>query len=206
MLTATAVTAPASTYDLTVLATVRGELGLTDRAEDENLARWIKQASGVIAKYCNRVFAQETLSDTFRLKWRECEETLVLSRFPVSSIVSILENYATLDPTSDYELSPLSGAITRLHCDRPWHWYYGKVTVTYVAGYASVNDLPFEIQRAAVLLVKSYREMVDREAFLRSEDVPGVRSVSYQDVPMGFDFPPEVLSLLENSRKPAGQG
>src|SRR5450759_693293 len=103
MLTTTAVTDTADTYDLTVLATVKAELGITDRDEDENLARWINQASGVIAKYCNRVFAQETLSDTFRLKWRECEEILVLSRFPVSSIASVLENDATLDPASDYE-------------------------------------------------------------------------------------------------------
>lgn len=205
MLTTTTVTTPASTYDLTVLATVRGELGLTDHTEDENLALWIKQASGVISKYCNRVFAQETLSDTFRLKWREREESLVLSRFPVSSIAEVLENDATLDQDSDYELSPLSGALTRLRSDRPWHWYYGKVVVTYTAGYKTVSDLPFEIQRAAGLLVKSYREMVHREAFLRSEDVAGIGSKSYQDIPMGFDFPPEVLSLLENSRKPAGQ-
>ena len=64
-----------------MLATVKAELGITDRSEDENLARWIKQASDAVSKHCNRVFAQETLSETFRLKCRE--DGLLLARFPV---------------------------------------------------------------------------------------------------------------------------
>ena len=203
MLTTTAVTTPASDNDLTLLATVKAQLGVNGRDEDENLKRWITHASGVIAKYCNRVFVQEVLIDTFRFKWRDYEEGLALSRFPVTDVASVVENDTTLD-ASDFELSPLAGVMTRLRNDNPWPWRYGKVVVTYTAGYQSVADLPSGIERAALLLVQYYRDNVGHEAFLRSEDIPGVRSVSYQDVPLGFDFPPEVRSLLENARKPAG--
>lgn len=88
------VVTPAQSYDLTVLATVKAELGITDRSEDENLTRWIKQASDVIAKYCNRVFAQETVSETFRLATRE--SNLLLSRYPVVSIAAVQETGETL--------------------------------------------------------------------------------------------------------------
>ena len=50
---------PASSFDLTVLATVKAELGIADRASDAALAGYIKQASEVVAKFCNRVFALE---------------------------------------------------------------------------------------------------------------------------------------------------
>ena len=65
-----------------MLETVRAELGVTDRSEDENLARWIRQASDVISKYFNRTFAQETIDETFRRATRS--DDILLSRYPVA--------------------------------------------------------------------------------------------------------------------------
>jgi uncharacterized phiE125 gp8 family phage protein len=194
---------PAGSYDLTSLATVKAELEITRGAEDGDLARWIKQASDAIAKHCNRIFARETVSETFRTRCRE--DGLLLSRFPVTGLISVVENDATLT-AADYELAGdgSGGVLNRLRCDRDWTWPTGKIVVTYTAGYALVTDLPEGIERAAILLVTHYRSTAGRDAFLRSEEIPGVRTASYQDVPTDFDFPPEVRGLLDRARKPAG--
>lgn len=197
------VTTPAATYDLTVLATVKAELGITDRAEDPNLTRWIKQASESIAKYCNRVFAAETLTETFRLKSRE--DGLLLSRFPATAITSVVENDTTLAAT-DYELASDGGGgvLNRLRYERDWQWPIGKVVVVYTAGYALVTDLPYGVERAAILLVNQYRYAATRDPLLRSEATEGAGSSSYFDSILNAGLAPEVEGLLSKLRKPAG--
>jgi uncharacterized phiE125 gp8 family phage protein len=198
------VTTPANSFDLTVLATVKAELGITDRAEDENLTRWIKQASDAIAKYCNRVFAEETVSETFRLKCRE--DGLLLARFPVSAITSVVENDTTLTAATDYELTRDgdSGVLNRLRFDREWTWPIGKIVVTYIAGYTLVPDLPYGVERAAILLVNQYRYAATRDPLLRSETTEGAGSFSYFDSILNAGLAPEVEGLLSKLRKPSG--
>lgn len=197
------VTTPASSYDLTLLATVKAELGITDRAEDPNLTRWIKQASEAVAKYCNRVFAEETLTETFRLKSRE--DGLLLARFPVSAITSVVENDTTLAAT-DYELASDGGGgvLNRLRYERDWQWPIGKVVVVYTAGYALVTDLPYGVERAAILLVNQYRYAATRDPLLRSESTEGAGSSSYFDSILNAGLAPEVEGLLSKLRKPSG--
>src|SRR6266511_3225385 len=196
------VTTPADSYDLTLLATVKAELGITDRAEDENLARWISQASDTITKHCNRVFAQETVSEMFRLKCRE--EGLLLARFPVTEIVSVVENDTTLT-ASDYELARDGGGVlNRLRFDREWTWPIGKIVVTYTAGYALVSDLPDGIERAAIILINQYRYSAERDPQLRGEQTEGAGSSSYFDGLESSGLSPEILGLLSKHRKPSG--
>ena len=197
------VTTPADSFDLTLLATVKAELGITDRAEDENLARWITQASDTIAKHCNRVFALETVSETFRLKCRE--DGLLLTRFPVSAITSVVENDTTLEAT-DYELARDGGGgvLNRLRFDREWTWPIGKIVVTYTAGYALVSDLPDGIERAAIVLVNQYRYSAERDPQLRGENTEGAGSSSYFDGLESSGLSPEILGLLSKHRKPSG--
>ena len=159
------VTTPASSYDLTLLATVKAELGITNRKEDENLGRWIKQASDAVAKYCNRVFVQETVSETFRLTCRD--DGLLLTRFPVSAIVSVVENDTTL-VAADYDFISKSGVLNRLRNDRGWQWPIGKAVVTYTAGYASIADLPYGVERATIITVNQYRYVATRDPLLRA--------------------------------------
>ena len=113
------VTTPAASFDLTTLETVRSEFGVTDHSEDENLRTWIRQASDVISKYCNRVFARETISETVRRATRS--DDILLSRYPVSSIVSVVENGVTL-AAADYEVRAESGLLTKLSNDEPACW------------------------------------------------------------------------------------
>ena len=194
------VTTPAETHDLTRLDTVRAELGVTDRAEDENLARWISQASNAVAKHLNRVLAQETLSETFRLT--SVTEALLLSRYPVASIVSVTE-YDTVLDAADYEVNAASGVLTRLSDDAPAGWSAGKIVVSYVAGYA-LDEVPEEIERAAIMLVNQYRFAADRDPQLRGESTEGAGSSSYFDGMEAGGMSPEVRGLLGEHRKPAG--
>lgn len=197
------VTTAADNYDLTLLATVKAELGIADRAEDPNIARWIGQASDTISKFCNRVFAQETVSETFRLKCRE--DGLLLTRFPVSAIVSVVENDTTLT-ASDYELARDGGGVlNRLRYERDWQWPIGKIVVSYTAGYSSVSDLPDGIERAAIVLVNQYRYSATRDPQLRSETTEGAGSSSYFDgLESSGGLSPEVLGLISKHRKPSG--
>lgn len=193
-------TTPADSYDLVRLADVRDALGIAESGEDEQLARWISQASGAVARYCNRVLAQETVTETFRLS--TVQETLLLSRYPVSSVVSVAEFDTVLDP-ADYEVNTTSGVLTRLSSDEPAYWSAGKITVSYVAGYA-LDDVPDDIQRAVTMLVSQYRFGNDRDPQLRSDTVDGVGSSSFFDGLETGGLSPEVRGLLAEHRKPAG--
>ena len=63
-ITSSVITA-ASTYDLTTLAVMHDELNIpsNDTSKDASLARIITAVSAGVAKYCNRVFALETVRD-----------------------------------------------------------------------------------------------------------------------------------------------
>ena len=192
---------PAQSYDLTVLATVKAELGITDRAEDENLARWITQASNIVARYCNCVFAKETVEETFRRT--TLSDDILLSRYPVASIVSVVENGVTL-ATIDYEVRAESGLLTKLSNDEPACWPSGKIVVTYTAGHSLLGDLPYGVERATIMLVNQYRYSAERDPQLRSESTEGAGLSSYFDGLEAGGMSPEVRGLLAEHRKPAG--
>ena len=192
---------PANTHDLTTIETVRAELGITDRAEDENLARWITQASRVIGEYCNRVFAKETVAETFRLP-AFTKDDLVLSRYPIKEIVSVTENDTALIECADFEVGLDAGFLTRLRDDTPTSWSPGKITVVYTAGYALLQDLPYSIERACIALVNQYRYSAERDPQLRSETTDGAGSSSYFDGMEAGGLSPEVRGLLDQYRIP----
>lgn len=104
VLVAATATAPADPYDLTDLATARDELGITnanDTANDSFISRAITQSSRAIARYCNRVFAVETVQDQIYIQqdaypWQVPGGVypLQLSRWPLvdSSVVAFTGN------------------------------------------------------------------------------------------------------------------
>jgi Phage gp6-like head-tail connector protein len=183
----------ADTYDLTTLATVKAELGIVDREEDEALASMIRQASGVIADHCNRVFALETVEETIRLNRRMHE--LVLERFPVTEIASVIENGVTLTE-DDYEADLAAGTLRRLRNDTR-DWWTSKIVVTYSAGYSLLDAVPMGIERACITLVRQYRFGADRDPMLRASGLDNVGNSSYFNVTA---LSPEVTGLLEPHR------
>jgi hypothetical protein len=200
----------AASYDLTTLANVKAELGVTGSAQDSKLKLYIQQASGAIADHCNRVFALEAVREQFRFSlglergvgWgrQRGPQNLVLRRRPVvSPITSIVENEdPALVEGTDFEVDYKAGLVTRLSNGFPCWWARRKIVVSYSAGHELLGDLPQAVERACILLVKFYNAKGQRDPLLRAEEVPGVMRFDYQVNQVGDDggLPPDVLSLL----------
>lgn len=184
--------------DLTTLTAVKAELGDAGVSDDQ-LQRFITQASNVIAGYCNRVFAIETVRETFRFNLSVAD--VMLARYPITEVVSIVEGETTLT-ADDYELNPATGIIHRLSPSGAiWRWRQGKIVVTYKAGFVLPGDLPEGIERACITLVKNYVASGDRDPMVRSESSDGVGSTDYFSG-AGAGLPPEVEGLISLYRAP----
>lgn len=196
----TVVTA-ADSYDLTTLATVKAEMKIAsgETKFDALISNdWIPQASAAVATYCNRVFALESVTETFRHV--RCLSELLLSRFPVSSITTVEVDGVTLD-ADEYEIASDSGILYRLSSDCRIEWNASKIVVTYDGGYALLGELPREIERAVVLLIKFYRYTLARDPLVKRENIPGVIETEYWVTTDGTAaMPKEVTDLLDPHR------
>ncbi len=163
---------PAETHNMTVLATVKDELGITDTALDARLNRWITEASWFIRDYCGRTFAEEILSEQWRGVSLACGSPLILSRRPVSDITSVTVDGAALD-TDEYEVHPDSGRLWRLSGDSRATWCAGKIVVAYTAGYALLDSLPYGIETACIQLVKHRYTNSTHDPNVVREEIPG---------------------------------
>lgn len=185
------VTTPAETYDLTTVEAVKVALGIEGSADDAQLEALVTAASAVLAKACRRVFALETVVETFRLVEHPREE-LVLSRYPVAVLTSVVENDVTLD-AADAEVNPDTGVLVRLYSDAPRWWPCGKVVVTYQAGFAA-DDMPEGLKQAVVELVQLWKSSADHDPLVRSTNIPGVMDREFQVT--GRGLPPDILALV----------
>lgn len=188
------VTTAAENFNLIDVADAKAALDIVDNIQDEAVTAYIDRASDVIARHCRRVFALETVSEQFRLACPQ--DDLVLSRYPVVEITSIVENGVTLDDEEDYEFNAETGIVTRLVGDAPAWFPRGKLTIVYSSGFTLPADAPDALKQAAVQLVKAYALGVDRDPMLRSEGVENISSASY-----ATDYlPADVRGLLRQFR------
>jgi hypothetical protein len=185
------VTAPAASYLLTDLATVKQELNLVnpDGNRDAVLTRYIAVCSQIIQKYCNRNFPVETIQDQFFPR-RDAPITpviqgvdpLQLTRWPIVSIVSVVEWPLSLTPTTliggtDFLEDDRYGQLIRLdNFAFPKIWAAIPVTVQYKAGYAT---LPSDVVDACIEFVKWRYFSRMRDPGLKSQNIPGVYEASY---------------------------
>jgi hypothetical protein len=195
--------------DLTTLATIKDELGITDTSLDAKLSRYITEASGIIAEWCNRVFAIETVTETMRNAsrrsysisnpWQGQQQALILQRYPVVSLISISENDVLLDP-SNYEVDAINGEIQRLDSNGQYSlWSAAKIVINYSAGFALPTGLPSGIERACIMLVKQFAASGDRDPMVQSERTDGIGSTQFFNAAGGL--PPEVEGLISIHRK-----
>lgn len=203
----TVVVTPGASIDLTVLAAVKDELGITSSANDAWLQTKITQASNAIATSCNRPLHQETVADYFSLDWQHCRNNgaLVLSRTPVASIVSLVEGNATID-VSNYEYDAEKGMVWRTVNNnvRGGYWLGGQIVVTYVGGYELLGTLPYDLEQACILLVKGSWFSKTRDPLIKSVSIPDVASYDYWVGGVGGKgaaFPPEVENLVAPYRR-----
>lgn len=199
----------AGNYDLTTLENVKAELQITSTADDAILSRYIKGASAAIAQECNRVFQAETVKDEF---WPDRElygfqlptslSSLQLSRWPVGIVSGITENGDDLDDGTDFRVDQASGLLIRLDGMKyPTGWQAWPIVATYIGGYTTIPD---DVEDAAIRMVKARYLARGRDPFLKQENIPGVREVTYW-VATGADagnFPPDIADILDNYRVP----
>ena len=196
----TVVVTPGASLDLTTLATVKTELGITDTDNDAWLQTKITQTSVAIASACRRVFQQETVADYFNLGWRSCDEALVLSRFPVNEVVSVTESNSVL-AADQYDVDSSKGMLYRMRGDCRSAWTGGRIAVTYSAGYVLLTTLPHDLEQACILLVKQNYFAKTRDPLIKSVAIPGVSTYDYwvgsTGKGGGGGMPPEVQTLIE---------
>lgn len=206
------VIAEASSYDLTSLAAAKTELKITNNTQNSEIELLIHQVSGAISKICDRVFAEETVSEVFRFygtqSWDgriggNVKSSLILRRRPISSIVSVTEDDVVV-ASDEYECDFNSGILYRLTTeDYRRGWSASKITVSYIAGWELLDGLPYEVEKACLLWIKSlWSQMNRKDLSVRVEDVPGLMRKEYfsnsqlSTITKSYDPPPEVMVLL----------
>lgn len=195
----TVVTAAAG-YDLVDLATVKDELGITNTTSDAKLTRWIAAISARIAGACNRVFPEEELTDTFRRHtasrvWgglHHDPRPLLLSRAPVTVLDSVTIDGVAQD-SGDRELDSRTGEIWCLSSGKRVRWGGQTIVVAYSAGY---YPIPYDLQEAALVMIRHRWAQGNRDPQMRSFSIDGVGSEAYW-VPSGGGAPGELPPDLQ---------
>jgi hypothetical protein len=171
------VSVEAQSKNMTSIERVKRELGVTVDTHNTFIYEAITQASAEIVSYCRREFAKETVVESFRVG--EPVGILQLSRRPIVSVSSIVESGVTLT-TDDYEIDALTGWIYRLDGnDERRGWECGKIVVTAVVGWEMLTDLPSDLERICIDLVKSKWFARKRDPLVKREEVPGVLLTEY---------------------------
>jgi hypothetical protein len=164
------------------VATLAQKLGVTAGEDQIFLIDCARQATSLVKSITGRIFERETgivekVAGTGR-KW------LMLGRFPVQSITSIVYDGATVD-ASTYELYDARSGI--VYTQDGWKNALAnegkRYTVTYSAGYITPgkasSDFPYEVSLAAFEIAKGVYNMRLRDGSVQSEEVPNVYKVSY---------------------------
>ncbi|MDV2987012.1 UNVERIFIED_CONTAM: hypothetical protein Q9R58_22135 [Methylobacteriaceae bacterium AG10] len=217
---------PAMARDLTTAANVRADLGLSGSVPtNDQIGRFIAQASATAASFCRRTFGRETVRERFEIDWRRCRdedgEGLLLSRAPVVQVVSVKVDGLILAPPA-YEVAeqpahPVSLFYLRSLVDgEPRAWGGRCVTVEYEAGWllpgesrgdpatTTAPDLPADVERAVIQLVGAAASASGRDMMVKSEDVEGVGSFSYYVQGASAALPhPEAEATLAQYRRMA---
>lgn len=212
------VVTPAASHDLTILATVKSELGIDagDTSKDALLTVQIRQVSSAIESWCRRVFALETVSETFWPEWNDRSmrnsAPLCLARYPVSEVSEVTLDGGALGDDL-YQLDPEGGLLYRLtDGGDPSCWSFCRsAVIAYDAGYELLDGLPHDIEAAAIAWIKDrYYSTGDnsRDPRLRSEQIFDVATFSYFDRAGGSSSsgsivkpPPDVELMLQPYRR-----
>jgi len=210
------VVTPAISVLLTVLASVKSDLGIpdSDTSKDTTLNDLIRDASDSIQReyqfLCRQTY-RETLPGYGN-------NILQLKRTPIVSVSSVTHNS---EPITDYTIEDKEAG--HLYRKLGWVWTasvgwnmtayvipnseHPDFTVDYVAGYLAADqantDMPPEIQRAARETVIDWFKSAGRAADIQSKSV-GDLSITYVTGDAAkFDIPPRAMSRLEKWKRVA---
>ncbi|RXG91583.1 phage head-tail connector protein [Bradyrhizobium zhanjiangense] len=177
---------PAESYELLTLDELKIILNIaaTDTSEDEQLKLWIAHYSDVVATMCNRVFARETVEETWRGDTMPLDcPRLFLTHYPVADddIEAVESPRGSLIDVSAWEVENRSG---KMRIDGAWA---EPVTVTYTGGYLLPNEAPPALKQATGLLIQGAR------AEMRQAAVSGIKSISHRESRVQFMDPNSAL-------------
>ena len=208
------VTAPASSYALVDMASLKTRLNVTVTTYDPYFTLAIADASAAAISFMNNPIVEETLSDQI-WPWRDSRlgalrsqtGTLQLKRWPIVSVASVTETIGgvatALVAGTDYLADPAYGRLVRLNSyGRPRDWNADPVVVAYTAGYATV---PSDIADAVSEMVKARWYAQTRDPAIRERNVEGVMSTTYwfgSGPGADTDMPPTIQAKLERYRVP----
>lgn len=201
------VTDNANSYDLTSLANVKAELGISDTNSDTLLARYITSASLAAEQYCNRAFVVESIQDQFfsderSSLFRNGLEKLQLSRWPINDLTSVVENSVTLVENTDFITDVASGQLVRIDSNGNLRrWSVLPIVVVYDSGY---DTIPGDIEDAVIRMVTRRFASKGRDPNLKQQNIPGVIEQSWW-IATGTDsgnMSPDISDILDNYRVP----
>ena len=195
------VTTPAPSKDMTVLDTVKMELGLTATTDDVLIAILIQQASSKAVELAGREFAAETMTEYFRQRWgQHCDTLLQLSRRPIKTVTSVVEDGTTLT-SADYEILSVKGRLQRLNSSgNPQHWSSGKIVVVYNGGFTMLTEESNALERIVIDEIKRLYAARQRDPQLKSESVFDVATFTYQANGFGQGNKDPMLKALEEQQ------
>jgi hypothetical protein len=185
------VTVPASDLQLLTDEELRVAAGLQpdDTSQDAMLATVGLQAAAALAGACGIAKAgydaslaplrgeapvtlkAERLIQTIRVRTTDQVQKLLLARWPVLSIISIIEDTTGL-VVDDWELDIPEASLTRVSGNSTLNWPSGRVIVEYEAGYD--DPIPTDLKGYAARLVSLYDQTLGADLSERRVEIPGV--------------------------------
>lgn len=189
---------PAATGDLTTLATAKRELGIVDAAQDARIADLIREASDLVAQWCNRSgFGRETLRQTERIA--SPVDVIVLQRDLGVLVTSVTEDGIALT-ADEYERGGV--LLNRLREAVRVPWTARLVVVEYQAGFVLPDEAPPALERACLDLLTGLWHGQGRDPAVRNETTEGVGAVGYFEPRADtLPLPPDRLAALERYRR-----
>jgi hypothetical protein len=169
---------PATSYALMTLDELKIALAAPTgtTASDEQWQWLIDTNSATISELCNRVFAKETVEES----WRDLvNRRIFLTHYPVKAadIQSVTTNGTD---RLDYELEEASGKLS-IFTDQQ-----EPIVVTYTGGFDLPDEAPLPLKQAAVLLAASWK------AQLAMIQVTGVRMIAHKEARVMFHTPTNI--------------
>lgn len=193
-------------YDLTTVEAVNAALGLTSSsANDAEVAAQIASCSRIIADLCGRVFAMQTVSQTFRVGWREPCHALPLARFPVIGDITLTSNDTVLIDGTDFEVDNEAGIVWPVHARGQFR---GELVAVYTGGYDLPSSAPAGLARACLEFIIAQRYSAGRDPGIRSV-MAGENRVDFNDYYQRFGIggagsgalPPNAEALISPFRR-----
>jgi hypothetical protein len=186
----------ATSFDFLTLAEVKILLGISasDTSQDPLLSMLITTYSTYVAELCNRTFAKERVTET----WREVYDGRVfLTHWPVkeSDIEDVVPGGdPSFYPAGVYELEEQSGKLSNvaLYEAESTAWRQ-SVIVTYTGGFVLPDEAPLPLKQAVAILIREER-MRNQQA-----QAAGIRQITHKESRIVFFDPNAIIAKLASS-------